>query len=348
MECDIDVASCKGNYIDQPRPTTATPSLSHPSPSKQLRATADGSLQSYTSNLGKQQADTYTHERATCTPRGFLSNSPLSPMRLTNCTSTDTGFTSALRDPTATFALSFLRPRALNFDKVCQTVNQSAQTMQNLWTSRKTTTATAATIATLDSMTPDIITLATDRPARVYDPAVTPSVPRGSYGHFLRRNTTRSDDSTLAQPPPHGMRGCPNSRSPSGTELGPRQSKTCGRNNAQTRASLSATDSNSADMADHAPQPRATLQSAFATITQSIVADIAHAQHATRSSRMENQAASAGSAARQRTTTRPTRRDSREHPNAAHLSHLQEATSISHSTSSSGVYFTFGNSDNTR
>ncbi len=197
--------------------------------------------------------------------------------------------------------------------------------MQNLWTSRKTTTATAATIATLDSMTPDIITLATDRPARVYDPAVTPSVPRGSYGHFLRRNTTRSDDSTLAQPPPHGMRGCPNSRSPSGTELGPRQSKTCGRNNAQTRASLSATDSNSADMADHAPQP----------------------QHATRSSRMENQAASAGSAARQRTTTRPTRRDSREHPNAAHLSHLQEATSISHSTSSSGVYFTFGNSDNT-
>ena len=316
----------EGNYIDQPRPTTATPSLSHPSPSKQLRATADGSLQSYTSNLGKQQANTYTHERATCTPRGFLSNSPLSPMRLTNCTSTDTGFTSALRDPTATFALSFLRPRALNFDKVCQTVNQSAQTMQNLWTSRKTTTATAATIATLDSMTPDIITLATDRPARVYDPAVTPSVPRGSYGHFLRRNTTRSDDSTLAQPPPHGMRGCPNSRSPSGTELGPRQSKTCGRNNAQTRASLSATDSNSADMADHAPQP----------------------QHATRSSRMENQAASAGSAARQRTTTRPTRRDSREHPNAAHLSHLQEATSISHSTSSSGVYFTFGNSDNTR
>ena len=149
-----------------------------------------------------------------------------------------------------------------------------------------------------------------------------------------------------------------------------RQSKTCGRNNAQTRASLSATDSNSADMADHAPQPRATLQSAFATITQSIVADIAHAQHATRSSRMENQAASAGSAARQRTTVLPLRtstvgriavgsssqrglttrpsRGSREHPNAAHLSHLQEATSISHSTSSSGVYFTFGNSDNTR
>ena len=147
-----------------------------------------------------------------------------------------------------------------------------------------------------------------------------------TYMRAIRRNTTRSDDSTLAQPPPHGMRGCPNSRSPSGTELGPRQSKTCGRNNAQTRASLSATDSNSADMADHAPQP----------------------QHATRSSRMENQAASAGSAARQRTTTRPTRRDSREHPNAAHLSHLQEATSISHSTSSSGVYFTFGNSDNTR
>ena len=47
----------EGNYIDQPRPTTATPSLSHPSPSKQLRATADGSLQSYTSNLGKQQAE---------------------------------------------------------------------------------------------------------------------------------------------------------------------------------------------------------------------------------------------------------------------------------------------------
>jgi hypothetical protein len=89
----------------------------------------------------------------------------------------------------------------------------------------------------------------------------------------------------------------------------------------------------------------------FATITQSIVADIAHAQHATRSSWMENQAASAGSAARQGTTTvgrlavglttRPSR-DSREHPNAAHLSHLQEATSISHSISSSGVCFTFG------
>ncbi len=109
-----------------------------------------------------------------------------------------------------------------------------------------------------------------------------------------------------------------------------------------------------------------TVYSAFATITQSIVADIAHAQHATRSSRMENQAASAGSAARQRTTvllsrtstvgkiavgsssqrgltTRPSR-DSRKHPNAAHLSHLQEATSISHPTSSSGVYFTFGTS----
>ena len=44
--------------------------------------------------------------------------------------SMDAGFTSALRDPTATFAVSFLRPRALNFDKVCQTVNQSAQIAQ--------------------------------------------------------------------------------------------------------------------------------------------------------------------------------------------------------------------------
>ena len=42
----------------------------------------------------------------------------------------DAGFTSALRDPTAAFAVSFLRPCALNFDKVCQTVNQSAQIAQ--------------------------------------------------------------------------------------------------------------------------------------------------------------------------------------------------------------------------
>ena len=54
-----------------------------------------------------------------------------------------------------------------------------------------------------------------------------------------------------------------------------------------------------------------------------------------------------GSSSQRGLTTRPSR-DSREHPNAAHLSHLQEATSISHPTSSSGVYFTFGNSDNTR
>ena len=44
--------------------------------------------------------------------------------------SMDAGLTSALRDPTATFALSVRRPRALNFDKVCQTVNQLAQIAQ--------------------------------------------------------------------------------------------------------------------------------------------------------------------------------------------------------------------------
>jgi hypothetical protein len=38
-------------------------------------------------------------------------------------------------------------------------------------------------------------------------------------------------------------------------------------------------------------------------------------------------------------------RDSRENPNTAHFSHLQEAVSISHPTSSSGVYLTFGNSE---
>ena len=35
-------------------------------------------------------------------------------------------------------------------------------------------------------------TLAAERPARVYDPMATPSVSRGSYGHYLRRNANRS------------------------------------------------------------------------------------------------------------------------------------------------------------
>ena len=121
------------------------------------------------------------------------------------------GWTSALRDPIATFALSFRRPRALNFDKVCQTVNQSAQIAQQ-----------RISKSILDSMTMDNPTLATERPARVYDPMVTPSVSRGSYGHYLRRNANRSDASSVAR--------------------------------AHKRAPPSATDSTTSDMVDHAPE----------------------------------------------------------------------------------------------
>ena len=60
-------------------------------------------------------------------------------------------------------------------------------------------------------------TLAAERSARVYDPMVTPSVSRGSYGHYLRRNANRSATQR-----------------------------------AHKRASLSATDSTTSDMADHA------------------------------------------------------------------------------------------------
>ena len=109
---------------------------------------------------------------------------------------------------TATFALSFRRPRALNFDKVCQTVNQAAQIAQQ-----------RISKPILDSMTMDTPTrtLATERPACVYDPMVTPSVSRGSYGHYLRRNANRSATQR-----------------------------------AHKRASLSATDSTTSDMTDHA------------------------------------------------------------------------------------------------
>ena len=88
----------------------------------------------------------------------------------------------------------------------------------------------------------------------MYDPMVTPSVSRGSYGHYLRRNANRSDAPSVAQPPPHGLRGCPTTGASSGPELGSRQSKACSRNYAQTtRASPSATNSSTtSDMADYA------------------------------------------------------------------------------------------------
>merc|ERR1711924_15993 len=152
------------------------------------------------------------------------------------------------------------------------------------------------------SMTMDTPTLATERPACVYDPMVTPSVSRGSYGHYLRRNANRSDAPSVAQPSPHGLRGCPTTGASSGPELGSRQSKACSRNYAQTtRASPSATDSTTSDMADHALeyQPKRT----------------------TRDSRTQD---------------------------TAHLSHLQEAMSISHPTQQHGDIFIFDNSDNTR
>ena len=71
----------------------------------------------------------------------------------------------------------------------------------------------------LDSMTTDTPTrtLATERPACVYDPMVTPSVSRGSYGHYLRRKFAKCSATQRAQ----------------------------------KRASISATDSNTSDMADH-------------------------------------------------------------------------------------------------
>ena len=59
-------------------------------------------------------------------------------------------------------------------------------------------------------------TLAVERPACVCDPMVTPSVSRGSYGLYLRRNANRSATQR-----------------------------------AHKRASLSATDSTTSDMADH-------------------------------------------------------------------------------------------------
>ena len=178
-----------------------------------------------------------------------------------------------------------------NFDKVCQTVNQSTQIAQQ-----------RISKSILDSMTTDNPTLATERHACVYDPMVTPSVSRGSYGHYLRRNANRSNVSSVAQPPPHGLRGCPTTGASSGPELGSRQSKACSRNYAQTtRASPSATDSTTSDMADHALeyQPNRT----------------------TRDSRTQD---------------------------TAHLSHLQDAMSISHPTQQHGDIFIFGNSDNTR
>ena len=119
---------------------------------------------------------------------------------------------------------------ALNFDKVCQTVNQSAQITQQ-----------RISKSILDSMTMDTPTrtLAAERPARVYDPMVTPSVSRGSYGHYLRRNANRSATQR-----------------------------------AQKRASPSATDSTTSDMADHAleHQPNRTTR-------DSRTQDTAHLSH---------------------------------------------------------------------
>ena len=123
-----------------------------------------------------------------------------------------------------------------------QTVNQSAQIAQQ-----------RISKSIPGSMTTDTPTLATERPTCVYDPMVTPSVSGGSCRHYPRRNANRSDVSSVAQPPPHGLRGCPTTGTPSGSELGSRQSKACGRNYAQTtRASPSATDSTTSNMADHA------------------------------------------------------------------------------------------------
>ena len=68
-------------------------------------------------------------------------------------------------------------------------------------------------VTTMDTSTR---TLATERHARVYDPMATPSVSRGSYEHYLRRNANRSATQR-----------------------------------AHKRASLSATDSTTPDMADH-------------------------------------------------------------------------------------------------
>ena len=121
----------EGDYIDQPRPTTATPSLSHPSPSKQLRATANSSLQPFTSNLGKNRP----HQDSTPKPNASTASKRIDVCHRAHLATPpmDAGFTSALRDPTAAFALSFLRPCALNFDKVCQTVNKSAQIAQDTY-----------------------------------------------------------------------------------------------------------------------------------------------------------------------------------------------------------------------
>ena len=118
-------------------------------------------------------------------------------------------------------------------------------------------------VTTMDTSTR---TLATERPACVYDPMVTPSVSRGSYEHYLRRNANRSATQR-----------------------------------AHKRASPSATDSTTSNMADHAleHQPNRT----------------------TRDSRIQD---------------------------SAHLSHLQEATYISHPTQQHRDIFIFGNSDNTR
>ena len=218
----------EGDYIDQPRPTTATPSPSHPSPSKQLRATANSSLKPLTSNLGKNRP----HQDSTPKPNASTASKRIDVCHRAHLATPpmDAGFTSALRDPTAAFAVSFLRPCALNFDKVCQTVNQSAQIAQQ-----------RISKSILDSMTMDTPTrtLAAERPARVYDPMVTPSVSRGSYGHYLRRNANRSATQR-----------------------------------AQKRASPSATDSITSDMADHAleHQPNRTTR-------DSRTQDTAHLSH---------------------------------------------------------------------
>ena len=93
----------------------------------------------------------------------------------------------------------------------------------------------------LDSMTMDTPTrtLATERPACVYDPMVTPSVSRGSYGHYLRRNAKRSATQR-----------------------------------AHKRASLSATDSITSDMADYTLE-----QQPNRTTRDSRTQDTAHLSH---------------------------------------------------------------------
>ena len=134
---------------------------------------------------------------------------------------------------------------ALDFDKVCQTVNQSAQIAQQ-----------RISKSILDSMTMDTPTrtLAAERPARVYDPMVSPSVSRGSYGHYLRVTSV--------------------SRGSYGHHLR-RNANRSATQRAQKRASPSATDSTTSDMADHALDPPPPNRTTRDSRTQ----DTAHLSH---------------------------------------------------------------------